>query len=250
MSSIVVVRGGGDPTADLLSVAARRLGQHVQDIDLRIDRLTIDVTSDGATVRAGQRTLEPSLVFNRTEINGLGLSSGDGLKRQIATHWRDRHTQGREEQGLLLAVFEAWERTDVTLVNRTRAADMSLMPNSVVDRLVRMGEAVHRGKPTSPQTEVLICAGVPIAHRGATADRRHQALARRVADAAEFSLGAVRMSTGANVVVRGWTHRPLLEQWDNPEAVAVAIVAATANLDPDALHDVPPRYFVDDLGRN
>ncbi len=244
---VVVLRGNSDVTSDLFVAACERLDLPVLDVDLRVDRCSVEVTRRGASVRINAKTVEPSVVFNRTGINGLGLSSADGLARQRSTSWRNRHTEGREEQGVMLAVFEAWQTSGVRLLNNPRATDLTLMPNAVGDR-VRLAGGRCQPTPQRPgDVSVLICGGVGIKANG-DAGGDHLELARLVADAAQFDFGCVRISGRDRLTATGWSPIPLLEEWDEPELLALAIVSQACGIDVDAIHPPSARYFVSDLG--
>lgn len=244
---VLVISAGGDPTADLLVLAAQRLGHDAGTVDLRSDRLTLVVDPDGARVRRNGQTLAPEVVVNRSSVNGLGLASPGALVRQRDTSWRRRHVAAREEQGLLLAVFDVWQRSGVVVADLPRAADLALMPNAVIERLGRSGVPVNRSLDGT--TEVLVARGRGVAHRGDEAGDAHLATALSVADAAEFGVGSVGLADQRGVlVVTGWSHQPELHTWPEPETVAMAVLANLVGETPAQLGESPPPFFVEDLG--
>lgn len=245
---MLVLRGGPDATGDLLVAATARLDSAVLDVDLRVDRFSVDVTRSGAQVRLNGEVVHPTVVINRTGINGLGLSSTDGLARQRSSSWHERHTEGREEQGVMLAVFEAWQTQGVTVLNDPRATDLTLMPNAVSDRIGRAGGAFRASPPAEGDVSVLLCRGTGIT-ASAQAGSEHLDLARRVAVAAEFELGSARIRPGKQLVACAWTPFPTLEEWDEPELLALSIMVEATGADLETLEPSPPRYFVPDLGR-
>lgn len=248
MTAAVVVHDGWDATAELLADAGRRLGADVVELDLRIDRLGVRIGPGGAEVRHGGRELRPDVVINRSSVTGLGLASAPMLDRQRPHGWHDRHIAARQEQGVLLGAFDAWERAGAALLNATTAEDLALMPNAVTERLVRAGVGVTRREDIDV-VEILVAGGRGIAHRlGTNPTGAHLRTALAVAGHAGFELGTVRVRTGIeHAAVSGWDHRPDLTSWPRAERIALAVWSTMVQLDPDALTDPPPRFFVDEL---
>jgi hypothetical protein len=249
MTTATVVHDGWDPTAELLADAGRRLGVEVVELDLRHDRLGVRIGGDGAEVRHGATTLRPDIVVNRTTVTGLGLASASLLERQRPHGWQDRHVAARQEQGLLLAVFDVWERAGAIVMNPTTAEDLSVMPNAVVERLGRAGVVVDRRVATEDTVEILVARGRGIAHRGGREPGRTDlSAALLVAAQAGFDLGSVRLRPDAGrPTVTAWDHRPDLTGWADAERIGLAVWSTVVELDTRALVDPAPRFLVDEL---
>ncbi len=254
MTQMVVIHDGSDPTAQLLVTEGRRLGWHVSDADLRSDRFELGVGVAGSMVRLRGQEVRPDLVLNRSSVTGLGLAAPAALTRQRGTAWRERHAAAREEQALLLAVLDSFERSGADVVNRSSAADLALMPNAVTERLHRQGvRVVHR--PGGDHLEVLVAAGRGVAYRshGSTeqvATQTHLDAATVVADAAGCTFAAVTfVEVDDAIAVSGWDHRPDLLSWPDAHHCALGLLLQLGGVDRPSLVEPAPTFFVDELGR-
>ncbi|MEM9608041.1 MAG: hypothetical protein AAGA99_11515 [Actinomycetota bacterium] len=251
MTELLVVSDGWDPTAQLLGDAGRRLGGAVTELDLRLDRLTVEVGPEGADVRHRGRRLRPDVVVNRSGITGLGLADGALLERQRPHGWFERHVAARQEQGLLLAATDAWARSGATVLNPPTSEDLSLLTNAVVERLARRGVRTRRAG-TSDEIEIVVASGRGVTYRadGEAPDRSMVEVATIVAAAAGFDVGSVRLvSDDRGVVVTGWDHRPELSTWPDADRIALGILLTVPGLDGRELGTTPPRFFAEDLDR-
>jgi hypothetical protein len=144
-----VVVDGDDPGAVLLAAALRRHGWRIAHLDLRYGRPTLDGSGEEPVVRLGDRPVAPDLVLNRTSTSRLGLAPGNALARQLPATWWGRHLAAREEQGLLLACLDLWERT-TRLYNPVAVVDRRLLHAAVAARLraadVPLGEPAGDGR--------------------------------------------------------------------------------------------------------
>ncbi|MEO1062100.1 MAG: hypothetical protein AAFZ07_11825 [Actinomycetota bacterium] len=253
MTELLIVHDGGDPSAQLLAAAGRRLGWTVDDADLRVDRFELTVGASGSVVRLRGLEVQPRLVLNRSSVTGLGLAGPAALRRQRGAAWRERHAAAREEQALLLAVLDGFERAGAEVVNAATAADLALMPNAVTERLHRRGVRVVRRD--TEHLEVLVAAGRGVAYRSLDATeriatQRHLDLATVVAEAAGCSVTAVRfVDEGEASAVSGWDHRPDLLAWPDPDHCALGLLLQLGGVDRPALVVPAPTFFVDELGR-
>jgi hypothetical protein len=126
----VLVVEGEDPGAVLLAAALRRHGWRIRLLDLRFHRPTLDGSDDPPVVVIDGTPTRPDLVVNRTGTSRLGLAPASALVRQIGTTWSARHLAAREEQGLLLACLDLWERSS-RLYNPVRTLDHRLLRPAV-----------------------------------------------------------------------------------------------------------------------
>ncbi|MEM8906123.1 MAG: hypothetical protein AAGF02_20660 [Actinomycetota bacterium] len=254
MTTLLVVHGGGDPTAALLLRSAERLGWKAVEADLRSDRFSLGVAAT-TVVRLRGRPISPHLVVDRSATTGLGLSGPDALRRQRGTAWRERHTAAREEQALLLAALDQLARGGAVVANPSTAADLALMPNAIVERLARTDVPVRRaGEPDG--VEVLVAGGRGVAYRhhgelaGPTPTNAHLRDAAEVATAAGATLLSVSFTDrGGRRVVTGWDVLPDLTSWPEPEQCALGALLGLVEVDAPVLVDAPPPFFVEELGR-
>ncbi len=254
MTDLLIVHDGGDPTAHLLAVAGRHLGWAVTEADMRMDRFELNVGSSGSMVRLRGREIRPDLVLNRASVTGLGLAAPAALGRQRTTAWRERHAAAREEQALLLAVLDAFDRAGADVVNGSAAADLALMPNAVVERLQRRDvPVVHR--PDADRLEVLVAAGRGVAYRSLgsveqVATQGHLEVATVVAEAASCTFAAVTfVELDEAMAVSGWEHRPDLLGWPDSHHCALGLLLQLGGVDRPNLVEPAPSFFVDELGR-
>jgi hypothetical protein len=205
-------------------------------------------------VRLRGQEIRPDLVMNRSSISGLGLAAPAALIRQRSTSWRERHAAAREEQALLLAVLDAFERTGAGVANASASADLALMPNAVTERLHRRGVTVVRRRE-GDVLEVLVAAGRGVAYRSLGSAERvatqgNLDTAVVVAEAAGCTLAAVTfVEVDGGVVVSGWEHRPDLLTWPDAHHCALGVLLQLGGVDRPVLVKPDPTFFVDELGR-
>lgn len=130
MPEVLLVVDSEDTGAVMLGAAFRRHRWRARVLDLRYSRPTLDGSGPVPVVRVDGTPVEPDVVINRTDVNRMGLPSARMLDRQIATTWLARHLAAREEQGLLLACLDIWDRTS-RLYNPLAAVDRALLQRAV-----------------------------------------------------------------------------------------------------------------------
>lgn len=245
--NVLVILNGSDPTGLLLAGAAARLGHATHVADLRRARFELRTGSDGAVWLDGA-PLAVDAVVNRTDVNGLGLASPAALRRQLGSAWYELHSAAREEQGLLLAVLDAFELSGTRVINGPAAVELELMRNLVVERLARRGVALT---PTEVSDVSYLVTGGRVALQPGQ-DRPSPdvlGVCKLVSEVTHFDLGAVRfgLSAGGHRLV-GWTSRPELTHLDLDTAGAIAeslMLELVGKADNDA---VPPlRPFIPDM---
>lgn len=138
MGDALVVVDGDDPGAVLLAAALRRHGWRLRLLDLRYGRPTLDGSGAEPVVVIDGGEVRPDLVLNRTVTSRLGLAPGSALARQLPATWWGRHLAAREEQGLLLACFDLWERTS-RLYDPVATGDRRLLRSAVAAELHAAG---------------------------------------------------------------------------------------------------------------
>lgn len=197
------------------------------------------------------------VVLNRTSVTGLGLAAASALDRQLPTTWSGRHLAAREEQGLLLACFDVWDRQS-RLFNPVAATDRHLLRTAVSLGLARTGVPVefpgHRrdqgvpadDEPPSGPYRKGACWVVEDEVVGAFArdgsgwrevavSDRTAHMARHVAAAAGLRLGQVsfRQYRDGSTAVTRWEAVPRFRQiWEHTGTdVASLVVAAVVGAD-------------------
>jgi hypothetical protein len=143
MGKALILVEGDDPCAGLLASAFRRHRWSVRVVDLRFGWPTLDASADPVVVRVDGCPVDADIVINRTGISGLGLSSAAALDRQLPTSWSGRHLAAREEQGLMLACLDVWDRAS-RLYNPVRTTDRRLLRPAVEAELAANGVPVGR----------------------------------------------------------------------------------------------------------
>ena len=138
MPDALVVVDGDDPGAVLLAAALRRHGWRLRHLDLRYGRPTLDGSGTEPVVVLDGIAVSADLVLNRTATSRLGLAPGNALARQLPATWWGRHLAAREEQGLLLACFDLWERT-TRLYDPIATGDRRLLRAAVAAKLHAAG---------------------------------------------------------------------------------------------------------------
>jgi hypothetical protein len=145
MREAVLVVEGEDPGAVMLAAAFRRHGWRLRTLDLRFGRPTLDGLDEPPVVWIDGAPTRPDVVINRTGTSRLGLAAGSALARQLPTTWSGRHLAAREEQALLLACFDVWERTS-RLYNPVRTLDRRLLRPAVEAELRAAGVPIDRAR--------------------------------------------------------------------------------------------------------
>jgi hypothetical protein len=146
MPEVVLVVEGEDPGALMLADAFRRHGWRLRVLDVRYGRPTLDGVDEPPTVWIDGAPARPDVVLNRTGTTRLGLAGASALARQLPATWSARHLAAREEQALLLACFDVWERTS-RLYNPVRTLDRRLLRPAVEAELRAAGVALGRSDP-------------------------------------------------------------------------------------------------------
>lgn len=209
---------GGDPTGVLLAHATAHLGHATTLVDLRRARVELR-TGPGGGVRFDGVPLDVDVVVNRTGINGLGLAPPAALQRQVGATWYELHSAAREEQGLLLAVFDWFELNGVRVINPPEAVEMESMRNLVIERSARRGVAITPSETVN--SSYLVTGGRVALQQGQDRPTTDVLSAcKLVSESALFDIGEVRFGTGGTVV--GWTSRPHLAPRDVGVARALA----------------------------
>ena len=264
MGEVVVVVEGDDPGAVMLAAAFRRHGWRVRLLDLRFGRPTLDGSDEPPTVSIDGTPTRPDVVVNRTATSRLGLAAGSALARQLATTWSGRHLAAREEQGLLLACFDVWERTS-RLYNPVRALDRRLLRPAVEAELRSAGLPVGRAGPPDAAGREGVCwivegtivaaatCGAPGQPWSTTPRSTESAgMIRRVADITGLRLGQIdlwqpRDDPGATLVT-GWRPIPWFRAFWEHTGTDVAALAVAAIVDePPA---AAPAFLAADLEPN
>ena len=245
MAEVLLVVDSDDTGAALLGAAFRRHGWRARVLDVRFGRPTLDGSQAVPVVRLDGTPVTPDVVVNRSDTSRLGLPSGKVHARQIATTWLARHLAAREEQGLLLACLDLWDRTS-RLYNSPRAVDGALLHRAVEAGMLAQGLPIGR-RPTSsgdegsddgrqgvcwivdgtllaPSTRRAGKAWEPAELSAATAGAL-----RQVAELACLRLGRIDLwqSKVGGTVVTGWHPIPPLRGfWERTGTDVAALVAA------------------------
>ncbi|MFC4944434.1 hypothetical protein [Pseudonocardia sp. GCM10023141] len=230
MPEVLFVLEGDDPGAALLAAAFRRHGWRARLLDVRFTRPTLDACAEPAgAVRIDGNGDAPDIVINRTATSGLGLPGPAALERQLPLTWSGRHLAAREEQGLLLAVFDCWDR-DSRLYNPVRAQDRRLV--AALPTRVDLPPDGRRGACwIVDDTIVAACAEQDgggwrqVAVSAATAE-----LARGVAATSDLRLGQVDcwQQRGGSTIVTDWSPIPPFHTLRARTGIDVAALAVAA----------------------
>jgi hypothetical protein len=238
MPEVLLVVDSDDAGAAMLGAAFRRHGWRARVLDLRFGRPTLDGSQSVPVVRVDGSAVAPDVVINRTDTNRLGLPPARVLSRQIATRWLTRHLAAREEQGLLLACLDIWDRTS-RLYNPLVALDRALMRPAIEADMRAKGLPIGR-RPTESGREAMcwIVDGTLVAPSTRLPDQEwtpaelSDATAetiRQVASLAALRLGRIDLwqSTTAGTVVTGWQPiPPFRDFWERTGTEVAALVAA------------------------
>ncbi len=259
MAEVLIVVDDDDPGAVSLAAAFRRHGWSVRLLDLRFGRPTLDASADRPLIRIDGHFIEPDVVINRTTVSGLGLTSAAALDRQLPTSWSGRHLAAREENGLLLACLDVWDRAS-RLYNPVRTNDRRLMRLAVESELDAQGVAVGRAdRAAGTQTVCWVVDGAI----AASASRLHgrpwrtngptdvpEELVQKTADLTGLRLGEVDLwqPDAGQHVVTGWRPVPPFRTIFEQSGLDVAaLVVATILGEAPAPANV---FLADDLEPN
>jgi hypothetical protein len=241
MREVLVVVEDEDPDALLLAAAFRRHGWRIRHLDLRFSRPTLDGSSEVPAVVLDATPVQPDVVLNRTATSGLGLSPTPALRRQLPPTWSGRHLAAREEQGLLLACFDVWDRQS-RLYNPVRTTDRRLTSPPRPDRLDGDG---RRGVCWIVDGQVVAAAVRRTDGRWARVDMSEETAAtvKELAAAEDLRLGQVDLWQPRHrpAVVTDWQPVPAF-----PHQVAPLVVATIAGEAPAAT----PGFVARDLEPN
>ncbi len=251
---ILVLTDGADHTAEAFADAAIVAGHRVVLADLRVDRFSLRIGAS-EPLRMNGTVIEPSVVLNRTGVNGLGLAPPSALLRAPFETWYGRHVVAREEQGLLLALFDRLALDGVRILNPPRATELALMRNLVVERLA--SRRVVFAAPTGGRVERLLVLDGRIFLRPGQSQppRGVQIAAKAIAEVAEFQLGEiVAETTEAGWLLQDWTPQADLSDVAGPALRAMADAIVREILDPVAdgggSTSLPSELFIPDLVEN
>ena len=190
--------------------------------------------------------VDADVVVNRTGVNGLGLAPPAALQRQIGATWYELHSAAREEQGLLLAVFDWFALNGVEVLNPPEAVEMESMRNLVIERLARRGVPIN---PKGSESGSYLVTGGRIALQPGQVRPSSAVLnaCKLISDVAAFDIGEVWFGPGEAVVV-GWTSKPELTHLDLRVARALAESLMEELIGRSGSATVPPgRPFIPDM---
>lgn len=245
---VVVITDGNDPTAISMADGAANLGHDSTVVDLRMDRIDLRVGMEPVISMHGM-PLESDVVINRTGVNGLGLASGPALIRQRGRTWYELHSAAREEQGLLLAVFDAFSHSGTMVINAPVAAEMNLMRNLVVERLARHRVYVAGG--AGGRTRYIVAGGrVVLLPDQSRPEDDVLRICRRVGEVAGFDLGWIEFSAdAAGSHLADWNPHLDLDgidqRWQLPiaESIVRTLIGDGGNREPES----PSRPLITDM---
>jgi hypothetical protein len=244
MPEVLLVVDSDDTGAAMLGAAFRRHRWRARVLDLRYSRPTLDGGGPVPVVRLDGTPVEPDVVINRTDVNRMGLPPARMLDRQIATTWLARHLAAREEQGLLLACLDIWDRTS-RLYNPLAAVDRALLQRAVHADMRKRGLPIGTpgdgaggdgrqgvcwvvdGTVLAPSTRLEGKPWEPVELSDDTASA-----IRQVAELAGLRLGRIdlwqsKQSGSAGTVVTGWHPLPPFRSfWEQTGTNLAALVAA------------------------
>jgi hypothetical protein len=266
---VLLIVEGDDPGAVMLAAAFRRHGWRLRLLDLRFQRPTLDGTDEPPTVWLDGTPIRPDVVVNRTATTRLGLAAASALARQLAATWSGRHLAAREEQGLLLACLDLWERTS-RLYNPVRTLDRRLLRPAVEAELRAAGLPVDatnadgkggKGDGEGRPGVCWIVDGTIVAAASLGRDKRWSATPlsagtsgtiTRMAALTGLRLGQIdlwqpRSDPGATTIT-GWRPIPLFRSfWEHSGTDVAALVVAAIVGEPPA---AAPGFLAADLEPN
>ena len=253
MAEVLLVVDSDDTGGAMLGAAFRRHGWRVRVLDLRFGRPTLDGSQAVPVVRVDGAPVAPDVVVNRTDTNRLGLPPASVHARQIATTWLARHLAAREEQGLLLACLDLWDRTS-RLYNPLAAVDRVLLHRAVEADMRAKGLPIAprpRSRSTAERTDdgrqgvCWIVDGTLLAPSARPAGEGWKPVElspatgeslRRIADLAGLRLGRIDLwqpKTGPTVVTGWHPIPPFRDFWERTGTdVAALVVAAIVGEEP------------------
>lgn len=230
MAEVLFVVEADDPGAALLAAAFRRHGWRARVLDLRYGRPTLRGGTAEPTVSVDQNPAVPDVVINRTATSGLGLPAAAALDRQLPQTWSGRHLAAREEQGLLLAALDFWDRR-TRLYDAVRTGDRRLVDVTIAGP-PEPGADGRRGACWVVDGDVVAaCAeGGDGTWREVTVSDATADLARRTAAAVGMRLGQIDFwqHRGGPTTVADWTPQPRFHALRDRTGLDVAALAVAA----------------------
>jgi hypothetical protein len=265
----LVVVDGDDPGAVLLAMALRRHGRRITHLDLRYGRPTLDGSGAEPVVVVDGRPVTPDLVLNRTATSRLGLAPGNALARQLPATWWGRHLAAREEQGLLLACFDLWERT-TRLYDPVATGDRRLLRSAVAAELHAAGLPLGRDADAGEGADeggdgrrgaAWIVDGLVVAAatqvegqpwRATPLSPATEDVLRRTAAIAGLRLGQLDLwqTRDGGTAVTGWRPDPAFRAVERRTGIPVAALVAAALVDPGGAPAAAPPFLAADLEAN
>ena len=262
MGEALLIVEGDDPGAVMLGAAFRRHGWRLRLLDLRFHRPTLDGVDEPPTVWIDGAPTRPDAVVNRTATSRLGLAAGSALARQLPSTWSGRHLAAREEQGLLLACFDLWERTS-RLYNPVRTLDRRLLRPAVEAELRAAGLPIGPARDAAGRDGVCWVvdgtvmaaatrAGVGKPWSTTPLSSETAEMIRQVADITGLRLGQLDLwqprAAPPGTIVTGWRPIPWFRSfWEQTGTdVAALVVAAIVGAPPAAA----PTFLAADLEPN
>jgi hypothetical protein len=261
---VLLIVEGDDPGAVMVAAAFRRHGWRVHLLDLRFQRPTLDGSDDPPVVLIDGHPIRPDLVVNRSGTSRLGLAPASALGRQIGTTWSARYLGAREEQALLLACLDLWERTS-RLYNPVRTLDRRLLRPATEAEMHDDGIVLATTEPEAPDAPgregtCWIVDGVVVAsatRSGKTERWTATALSASTADVLGKVAGHTGLALGqvdlwqprhGPTVVTDWRPIPWFRAfWEQTGSdVAALVVAALV----DAAPAPPPGFHIAGLETN
>lgn len=248
MRSLLLFTDGPDVTADLLVQAATGLGLDARTLQLDRDRLTLRVGAD-VSIECDGDVLVPDVVINRCTANPSGLPSVASLSRQSVGSWSGRFAAAREEQGLLLAVLDAWETLGVTVVNPPAVEARSLMDNWFALRMAE--EGVGSGRRVD-QTVAVVDGRIAQRPDQDTLGIEARRVCQIVAKLTEARLCEIDLEIADDGSCRPVAWRPRVDLLAHGDGGALAgpMLAHLLDIDPRDVSVVAPDLFVEDLITN
>jgi hypothetical protein len=267
----LLVVDGDDPGAVLLAAALRRHGWRLHHLDLRYGRPTLDGSGAEPVVVVDGGEVRPDLVLNRTATSRLGLAPGSALARQLPATWWGRHLAAREEQGLLLACFDLWERTS-RLYDPVATGDRRLLRPAVAAELhaaglplVAAGGDGHgdghgddgRRGAAWIVDGVVVAAATQVAGqpwRATPLSPATEDVLRRTATIAGLRLGQLDLwqTRSGGTAVTGWQPIPGFRAVEQRTEIPVAALVVAALVDPGRAPEpvAAPPFLAADLEAN
>jgi hypothetical protein len=260
---VVIVSEGADEDVAAIARAVRRHGLGARVVDLDHERLRLHAPADGVAVLGANGAIPtPRLVCNRVGASGFGLASAAALARQPTDEWPTAHLAAREEQAVVLAAFEQWERSGATVLDPVRRVDRTMQRPLLRAQLQALGFSVGPVSEELRRTSVagrlvLLDGEVVVAALGRGSQWKAVAVTPETADMMRQVAGVLQVRL-ASVDVRHRPGHPLhIAAWAARPRLAALGAATGIDVWSDVLTRLtavsadPPRSFVTpDLVRN